>query len=106
MNTSNIRTERVSDDEIKNVSCPCEDDDERGEVIIGSVGPKIAIGSIAPDFNLSCMDGIVHKLSDYRGSKVMLCFYRFTLCPVCAYNIGTLVGHYKKLAWASKLKVR
>ena len=45
------------------------------------------------------------KLGDYRGQKVMICFYLFTQCGVCAYSIGKLMGSYKTLAWASKLKV-
>jgi len=63
------------------------------------------IGSVVPDFTLTSVDGEVHKLSEFRGSKVLLCFYRFVYCPFCAYSIANFVGHYKKLAWASKLKV-
>lgn len=58
-----------------------------------------------PDFMLTCVDGRTHKLSDYRGMKVMVCFYRYSYCPACAYTISKLMGHYKKLAWASKLMV-
>ena len=35
------------------------------------------------------------KLGDYRGQKVMICFYLFTQCGVCAYSIGKLMGSYK-----------
>lgn len=63
------------------------------------------IGSAVPDFTLTSVDGEVHKLSEFRGSKVLLCFYRFVYCPFCAYSIAKLVGNYKKLAWASRLKV-
>ena len=34
-------------------------------------------------------------LADYRGQKVMICFYLFTQCGVCAYSIGKLAGNYK-----------
>ena len=37
------------------------------------------------------------KLGDYRGQKVMICFYLFTQCGVCAYSIGKLMGSYKTL---------
>lgn len=66
---------------------------------------KIAIGNVAPDFTLTCREGKEVKLSDYRGTKVMLCFFRHAYCPAVANSIGKLVGNYKKLAWASKLKV-
>ena len=66
---------------------------------------KIEIGSVVPDFCLKSVDGSTIKLSDFRGQKIMVCFYLFSHCGVCAYAIGDLVGEYKKLAWASKLKV-
>ena len=63
------------------------------------------IGNRVPDFTLGDVDGIEHNLSDYLGSKVMLCFYRHSYCPMTAMTFGKLMGHYKKLAWAAKLKV-
>jgi len=65
----------------------------------------IKVGSTVPDFILPGVDGLTHKLSDFRGTKVMLCFYRYSFCPACAYTIGKLMGQFKKLAWASKLMV-
>ena len=65
----------------------------------------VEIGHATPVFALTCVDGQEHKLSDFRGSKVMLCFYRTAYCPCCAYSIAKLMGNLKKLAWASKLKV-
>lgn len=35
----------------------------------------LEIGSVAPDFELPDQNGDVHKLSDYRGKKVILYFY-------------------------------
>ena len=65
----------------------------------------VKIGSTVPDFMLTGVDGHKHKLSDFRGMKVMVCFYRYSYCPACAYTISKLIGEYKKLAWASKLMV-
>lgn len=65
----------------------------------------IKIGSEVPDFKLISSEGNGCKLSDFRGTKVMLCFYTFTHCPVCAYRVSNLIGEFKKLAWASRLKV-
>lgn len=33
------------------------------------------IGDVAPDFELPDQDGTLHRLSDYRGQKVILYFY-------------------------------
>lgn len=35
----------------------------------------LEVGSVAPDFELLDQDGTSHKLSDYRGKKVVLYFY-------------------------------
>ncbi|MGI9659669.1 MAG: peroxiredoxin family protein [Gaiellaceae bacterium] len=36
----------------------------------GASGP--AVGSVAPDFALPDLDGVEHRLSDFRGRKVIL----------------------------------
>ena len=41
------------------------------------------IGNLAPDFTLMGSDGKVHKLSDYRGKKVILYFYPKDNTPGC-----------------------
>lgn len=41
------------------------------------------IGSLAPDFSLAGSDGKTHKLSDYRGKKVILYFYPKDNTPGC-----------------------
>lgn len=35
----------------------------------------LEVGSLAPDFSLPDENGEIHKLSDYRGQKVILYFY-------------------------------
>ena len=35
----------------------------------------LEVGSKAPDFSLPDQNGAIHKLSDYRGKKVILYFY-------------------------------
>ncbi len=41
------------------------------------------IGNLAPDFSLMGSDGKEHKLSDYRGKKVILYFYPKDNTPGC-----------------------
>ncbi|VYU59266.1 thioredoxin-dependent thiol peroxidase [Clostridium tertium] len=41
------------------------------------------IGNLAPDFSLAGSDGKNHKLSDYRGKKVILYFYPKDNTPGC-----------------------
>jgi thioredoxin-dependent peroxiredoxin len=41
------------------------------------------IGSLAPDFTLIGSDGKEHKLSEYRGKKVVLYFYPKDNTPGC-----------------------
>ena len=41
------------------------------------------IGSLAPDFTLMGSDGKEHKLSDYKGKKVILYFYPKDNTPGC-----------------------
>ncbi len=35
----------------------------------------LKVGSKAPDFELPDQDGVIHKLSDYKGKKLILYFY-------------------------------
>jgi peroxiredoxin len=67
--------------------------------------PQLKIGDTVPDFTLNDNEGNEHHLSDLRGAKILLCFYDYSHCHHCAYSVGNLMGHQKKLAWASRLKV-
>jgi len=44
---------------------------------------KLKKGAIAPDFELRDQDGKTHKLSDYKGKKVVLYFYPKDDTPGC-----------------------
>jgi len=44
--------------------------------------PILAIGSPAPDFTLPGVDGKIHKLSEYSGSKVLAIVFECNHCPV------------------------
>jgi len=56
-------------------------------------------GSFAPDFELLDQDGKMHKLSDYKGKKVVLYFYPKDNTPGCtveACNFRDDEASYKK----------
>ena len=89
----------------------CQDDSDAGEHKRQDEAEEyganaiVEIGHKVPDFKLYDVDGCEHQLSQYHGSKILLCFYRYSFCPIAAMSFGKLMGGYKKLAWASKLKV-
>ena len=37
----------------------------------------VAVGDVAPDFQLEDHEGTKHKLSSFRGRRVLLSFYRY-----------------------------
>lgn len=60
----------------------------------------LEVGSLAPDFELPDQNGKVHKLSDYRGKKVILYFYpkdNTSGCTkqACSYSLN-LPAFYEK----------
>jgi thiol-disulfide isomerase/thioredoxin len=43
--------------------------------------PTLALGSHAPDFSLPGVDGKVHKLNDYSGTKLLVIVFTCNHCP-------------------------
>ena len=52
--------------------------------------PAIAVGALAPDFEAQDADGNYFRLSDLRGSRVLLKFYRGYWCPYCVAELAEL----------------
>lgn len=50
----------------------------------------LEIGDVAPDFELVSSDGEKHKLSSYRGKRVLLSFFRYAAWPVCLYAVDRM----------------
>ncbi len=44
---------------------------------------KISQGQAAPSFTIKDVNGSTVNLSDYRGKKILLTFYRNVGCPIC-----------------------
>jgi len=55
------------------------------------------IGKLAPDFELLGSDGNMHKLSDYKGKKVILYFYPKDNTPGCTAQACDIRDNYKKI---------
>jgi len=51
----------------------------------------------APDFQTHDIHGEPIRLEQFRGRKVMLCFFRDAACPFCNFRVYELTHQYK--AW-------
>ena len=50
----------------------------------------LSINNLAPDFTHVDMEGRKLRLSDYKGKKVLLSFFRFATCPFCTVRFARL----------------
>ncbi|MCT9931175.1 peroxiredoxin [Planotetraspora sp. A-T 1434] len=50
----------------------------------------VEVGERAPDFELRDQHGVPLRLSDLRGSKVVLVFYPLAFSPVCHGELGAI----------------
>jgi cytochrome c biogenesis protein CcmG, thiol:disulfide interchange protein DsbE len=58
--------------------------------------PGIALGELAPEFQVKTLDGKVVKLSDYRGKIVFLNFWA-TFCSSCLSEMPSMNSLFQKL---------
>jgi peroxiredoxin Q/BCP len=58
---------------------------------------KLLIGQVAPLFTASDMYEQPIVLSEHRGHKVLLSFFRYATCPLCNLRIKHLIDLYPKL---------
>ena len=58
--------------------------------------PILAIGSPAPDFSLPGVDGKIHKLSEYAGSKILAVVFECNHCPVSQLYESRIEKLYKE----------
>lgn len=49
----------------------------------------------APDFDMTDIYGNAVRLSNYRGKRVMVSFFRDAACPFCNLRVYELSHHYK-----------
>jgi thioredoxin-dependent peroxiredoxin len=58
---------------------------------------ELNIGDKAPDFAIADQDGLVHKLSDYAGRKLVIYFYPKDDTPGCTAQACNLRDNYYDL---------
>lgn len=58
---------------------------------------RLTVGTPAPDFSVTDLYGQVRTLSDYRGRKLHLSFYRYASCPFCNLRVHEM--RQKSAAW-------
>ncbi|RZU38677.1 peroxiredoxin [Fluviicoccus keumensis] len=61
---------------------------------------RLQPGQAAPAFTVTDFTGVSRSLSDYRGRKVLLSFYRYASCPFCNLRIHQL--RQQAAVWEAK----
>ncbi|WAA13532.1 TlpA disulfide reductase family protein [Fervidibacillus halotolerans] len=61
----------------------------------GTKTEKAAVGYLAPDFELTTLDGKTVRLSDYRGKKLIVNFWA-SWCPPCRSEMPHMQAFYEK----------
>ncbi|MBM7600892.1 peroxiredoxin [Virgibacillus halotolerans] len=79
---STVTKEQESEEEASDNKITSPPPEEEEEDVVASDVVGLDKGQIAPDFELTTLDGETVKLSDYRGKRVMLNFWA-TWCPPC-----------------------
>lgn len=87
-----------------------EDNTEFDDVALGSevdflaTKEGLALGEVAPNFELKTLEGETAKLSDYRGKKVILNFWA-TWCPPCRAEMPHMQKYYEKQAKEDNVEI-
>lgn len=58
---------------------------------------KLKTNDKAPAFQLQSAQGKAINLADYKDKTVLLIFFRFAGCPVCNFQVHSLIENYPKL---------
>lgn len=78
---------------------PDQETAQETEIAEGEAAPPeatgLAIGDLAPDFELVTMDGKTVSLSDYRGQRVFINFWA-TWCPPCRAEMPDMQQLYEE----------
>ncbi len=72
-----------------------EDKNENTSITKENTDVGLAIGNLAPDFEIEMLDGTLVRLSDFRGKTVFLNFWA-TWCPPCRAETPHMQDFYEK----------
>ncbi|HSI03742.1 MAG TPA: peroxiredoxin family protein [Myxococcota bacterium] len=59
---------------------------------------RLRVGSHAPDFVATTVDGKTFALRDLNGQPRLLSFYRYASCPLCNVRLHELLGRWPDYA--------
>lgn len=63
-----------------------------------AISQKLKAGDKAPDFQTTDAKGDTIKLSQYKGQKVFIAFFRYAGCPVCNSRVHDLIESYDTIS--------
>ena len=55
-------------------------------------------GNPAPQFSLPAIDGTTFNMSDMKGKRVILTFFRFSSCPLCNMRIRRIIQRWDEIS--------
>ncbi|WP_017381240.1 redoxin domain-containing protein [Paenisporosarcina sp. TG-14] len=84
-----------SKEETANQENTTKQEDTKIDEAVGSEETGLAIGNIAPDFELTTLEGKTARLSDYRGQRVFINFWA-TWCPPCRAEMPDMQKLYEQ----------
>jgi peroxiredoxin Q/BCP len=58
---------------------------------------KLKEGQFAPDFTVTDIYGREIQLSEFKGTKIILGFYRNVSCPFCNRRVHQIMGNNVRL---------
>ena len=58
--------------------------------------PELQVGDPAPNFILPAIDGTSFDMSNLKGKRVILTFFRFSSCPFCNIRINRILKRWEE----------
>ena len=60
--------------------------------------PKLSVGDAAPSIRLPAIDGSTFDMTQMKGKKVILTFFRFSSCPLCNMRIRRITQRWNEFS--------
>ena len=58
--------------------------------------PELQVGDDAPNFILPAIDGTSFDMTNFKGKRVILTFFRFSSCPFCNIRINRILKRWEE----------